>query len=459
VSLILEIISPPAANRGVTSRQIFQGEGGSIGREKDNSWVLPHPKVSGHHAVISYRHAVYYIEDTSRNGVCLNRPTNRLVRGQPQALTSGDRILIDPYEIRVSITQDQSDAAGPFDSSNPFETDDPFAPRAMPLMELESGVEEAEGRTVDPIELLGLAPRPAPPRKPAHANDFERGTPLDEHYQPPAAVAAPVAAPRVDASSIPRDYDPLKDESGSIPRVSWPDPALEERPARHAEADQPAPLPVAPAQPLRATPYPQPPTDAPAAAAGDSAYTIDLATVLEGAGLDPSLVTPELARSFGQILRVVVSGVIDVMQSRQQIKDEFRMRVTRVRRTENNPLKLSVDVDDALHNLLAKHNPAFLTPVAAFEDAFVDLRNHQIAMLAGMRAAFESMLAEFDPDRLQKEFDRQPKGLVPARKLLYWDLYRQKGQDLLKDREGSFRRLFGEAFARAYDEQLKQLKP
>jgi type VI secretion system FHA domain protein len=120
---------------------------------------------------------------------------------------------------------------------------------------------------------------------------------------------------------------------------------------------------------------------------------------------------------------------------------------------------LSVDVDDALHNLLAKHNPAFLTPVAAFEDAFVDLRNHQIAMLAGMRAAFESMLAEFDPDRLQKEFDRQPKGLVPARKLLYWDLYRQKGQDLLKDREASFRRLFGEAFARAYDEQLKQLKP
>jgi len=55
--------------------------------------------------------------------------------------------------------------------------------------------------------------------------------------------------------------------------------------------------------------------------------------------------------------------------------------------------------------------------------------------------------------------DRQPKGLVPARKLLYWDLYRQKGQDLLKDREASFRRLFGEAFARAYDEQLKQLKP
>jgi type VI secretion system protein ImpI len=86
------------------------------------------------------------------------------------------------------------------------------------------------------------------------------------------------------------------------------------------------------------------------------------------------------------------------------------------------------------------------------------LRNHQIAMLAGMRVAFESMLAEFDPDRLQQEFDRQPsKGLMPA-KLRYWDLYRERRHDIVKDPEESFRRLFGEQFARAYEEQLRQLK-
>ena len=96
------------------------------------------------------------------------------------------------------------------------------------------------------------------------------------------------------------------------------------------------------------------------------------------------------------------------MRSRQQIKDEFRMRMTRFRPAENNPLKFSADVDDALHNLLVKRNPAYLGPVEAFEEAFADLRNHQIAMLAGMRVAFESMLAEFDPDRLQQEFDDRP---------------------------------------------------
>ena len=54
------------------------------------------------------------------------------------------------------------------------------------------------------------------------------------------------------------------------------------------------------------------------------------------------------------------------------------------------------------------------------------------------------MLAEFDPDRLQEQFDRQPsRGAllrVPA-KLRYWDLYRDKCRDMVKDPEASFRKL------------------
>jgi type VI secretion system protein ImpI len=79
-------------------------------------------------------------------------------------------------------------------------------------------------------------------------------------------------------------------------------------------------------------------------------------------------------------------------------------------------------------------------------------------MLAGMRVAFESMLAEFDPERMQEDFDRQAgKGLVPAR-LRYWDLFREKRREMVKDPEAAFRELFGEEFARAYEEQLRQLK-
>jgi type VI secretion system protein len=190
---------------------------------------------------------------------------------------------------------------------------------------------------------------------------------------------------------------------------------------------------------------------------GTDARLSDLALVLAGAGLDQVEVTEDLARSFGQILRVVVAGVMDVLRSRQQIKDEFRMRMTHFRPADNNPLKFSANVDDALHNLLVKRNAAYLGPVDAFEDAFADLRNHQIAMLAGMRVAFEFMLSEFDPDHLQERFDRQVKKgsllSVPA-KLRYWDLYREWREDIVKDPEASFRKLFGEA----YEEQLRQLK-
>ena len=71
------------------------------------------------------------------------------------------------------------------------------------------------------------------------------------------------------------------------------------------------------------------------------------------------------------------------------------------------------------------------------------------------------MLAEFDPDRLQAEFDRQLKkaSFIPAPgKLRYWDLYREKIRDMVRDSEASFRELFGDEFAGAYEEHLKRQK-
>lgn len=196
------------------------------------------------------------------------------------------------------------------------------------------------------------------------------------------------------------------------------------------------------------------PAPGPAAAA-------DLAEVLAGAGVPDAVVTPELSRNLGRILQIVVSGLMDVLQSRQRIKEEFRMHQTLFRPVDNNPLKFSANVEDALHNLLVKRNPAYLGPVEAFADAFDDLRDHQIAVLEGMRVAFEAMLAEFDTDRLQEEFDQQVgKGsmpLMPA-KMRYWDMYRDKRNQMTKDPEATFARLFGEEFRRAYEEQFRELR-
>ena len=99
--LILEATGPEASQLGSTSRE-FSAAGGVIGRDKQSQWVLPHTKVSGRHAVITFSHGTFHIEDKSRNGVFLNSPKNRLERDRPYPLKPGDRLYIDPYVIDVS---------------------------------------------------------------------------------------------------------------------------------------------------------------------------------------------------------------------------------------------------------------------------------------------------------------------------------------------------------------------
>jgi len=501
VDLILEVISPSPSALGGAARQTFSTSGGTIGRDSGNTWVLPHPKVSGRHAVITWANGVFYLEDTSRNGVCVNSSRKRLTHGEPHPLAPGDRLLIDPYEIRVMISADDASSrgrVGPAFDADPFDLlgdpamTDPFAPQPArsPVFET-PGLDAPESMSreeVDPLALLNLQEDRPAPRKAPSARDLDAGMPLDEYFRPPAAVPDARPARPADPHAIPLDYDPLApDEPAAAPPPRRPlpprpplaeravpppprapvmeraiPPPIVERPAPIVERAAPPAEPELPppgprsAKPLVEAVPPEPASAASAASIGTQGF--DIAAMLQGAGLNPADVTPELARAFGAIIRVVVSGVMDVLQSRRQIKDEFRMRMTQFRPAENNPLKFSANVDDALHNLLVKRNAAYVGPVEAFEDAFAELRNHQLAMLAGMRVAFESMLAEFDPDRLQADFDRQAnKGLVPA-KMRYWDLFRDKRRDMTKDPEATFRELFGEAFARAYEQQLKQLK-
>lgn len=515
MTLTLEVASPHASSLGAGRTRVFTAQGGTIGRAASNDWILSHRKVSGRHALITYQSGTFYIvDDSSANGVFLNSVNNRLVPGKRYALKPGDRIIIDPYEIDVSIGSERGydeppafgpDADAPWSSSGELDQlgiADPFAsspirtPAPRPVMPPPAQSTPAgmvgPNEEVDPLKLLeGSAPPPRRPPSAPSASDLQGGSVLSGHYSPPAVKTPPPqrSAPR-GPFEIPADYDPLRDDSDDIfsssgvpvdtppaqspvfpvtprpeQRTPPPSPVPQEspRPQSHPEPPpQETSIPVTnPVPHGERTPpplaMPPPPTPPPVRDAADPG----LAAVLEGAGLERAPVTAEFARSFGRIFRVVVSGVMDVLRARQQIKDEFRMRMTQFRPADNNPLKFSANVDDALHNLLVKRNPAYLEPVEAFEDAFDDLRQHQLAMLAGMRVAFESMLAQFDPDTLQAQFDRQVKRsslLALTARMQYWDLFRERQQELAKDPEAAFRRLFGDEFARAYEEQLQRLK-
>ena len=318
---------------------------------------------------------------------------------------------------------------------------------------IEAPGEESASQELDPLELLDLgSKRPPPKRNAPKARDLDRGSLLDGHYRPPDLVPAPsfgspaerdIDSGRLRPAGAGDDCDLLPPHRSPPAATAAPSRARQPRPGRserrrHRRRRRPTATAAATAgRTIDRRPTPPPPGTSRAveSMSSRSDAAVDFGAVLAGAGLDPADVTPELARDFGQILRVVVSGVMDVMRSRQQIKDEFRMRMTRVRRGREQPAQVfrrrrrraAQPAREAQSPPTWRRSKRSKTPLPT-------LRNHQIAMLAGMRVAFESMLAEFDPDRLQQEFDRQlGKGLVPA-KLRYWDLYRERRQ---RDRQGS----------------------
>jgi type VI secretion system protein len=565
--LTLEVVGQKAAQMGSAVRKVFQ-TGGTIGRLRDNDWVLPDEYISGRHAKITFSNGSYLLDDTSTNGVFVNSPQNRMTKGKPYALRDGDTIYIDDYEVRVTLAAESAAVPG-YSSRDSYGAPGSSPGGRAPLIPDDPMFEDAIGSSAapndtDPLALLGIQDAHPLPSGPSAAS-LASNSPMSDHYRPPTAPPPPppppprpqraAPPPPSGGSVIPDDYDPFAPDDAPAPRAgprpappSAPAPAPPPRsmaPSRPAPetatpAYRPAPLPETPAPRARPaappettilppprpeapaeavmppprpaparppapprTPAPPPGMQVPSAAppqrvppaaaaaprtpapsdppappatqapswaqpieagsrrASSGGSDLDFATMLAAAGVDSSRITPELATQFGQILRVVVSGLMDVLRARERIKDEFRMRMTTFKQADNNPLKFSANVDDALHNLLVKRNAAYLGPVEAFEDAFQDLRNHQMAMLAGMRVAYESMLAEFDPQRLQEDFDRQVKGgsfLSGPAKLKYWELYRNRFHDMVKDADTSFRNLFGDEFAKAYEEQLAKLK-
>lgn len=409
--LTLEVTGAQAQDMGACHRKVFKAIGGTIGRLPDNDWVFMDPYVSGRHALIRYVNGKFFVEDTSTNGVFINSIDNRVARGEPQELHDGDLLYIDAYRINVSI---QNDAAA--------ESNDPLTMLKSAGPRLASPVRQAAKTVLSPDRTAVMA---------SLAPEVRNGTIID----------------RDDEEEDEEDDDRETEWFGSED-TSEPDPS-----------STTALLPQQ-GRPQVAQPAVSKPSPPPAKAAPKSTSEAQLQALFDAAGIEGLDPSTEAAQTLGGMLRVALSGIMESLRMRERMKDDLRMKGTTFKAADNNPLKFSANVADAFHNLLVKRNPAYLPPVDAFEEAFHDVRDHQVALPAAMRLAFESMLSQFDPLRLQEEFDRQMKGslLGVAAKLRYWELYRDKYGDLIKDAEAGFRTLFGDAFARAYEEHLERLK-
>ena len=95
----------------------------------------------------------------------------------------------------------------------------------------------------------------------------------------------------------------------------------------------------------------------------------------------------------------------------------------------------------------------------ALQDANDDLLAHQVAFVAGVRAAMQGLIARFDPASLEERL-MQKGGLssrLPGRRARLWDLFVERFGEISAEAGDDFDRLFGQAFVAAYEAQLRQL--
>jgi FHA domain-containing protein len=218
----------------------------------------------------------------------------------------------------------------------------------------------------------------------------------------------------------------------------------------------------APPAPVSA-PAPVPAVSTPTAASPASSALLDTQALMNafmaGAGLAPdrveAVMTPEFMHQFGEAFRVAVQGTIELLAARSEIKREFRADVTIIAPRANNPLKFLPNADGVIMQMLGQSFPGFMKPVPSMREAYFDLQVHQLALMAGIRAAYAEALARFDPAELEKRCDANggllSKISVTARKAAVWDDYKQSYNAIRRHAEDDLVAFSGEAFVKAYD--------
>ena len=275
---------------------------------------------------------------------------------------------------------------------------------------------------------------------------------LDKDFGParnaPAPIPAP-AAPRRAAAPVP-DVDPLDID---------------------LMADIAAPARTQVVAPPRAAPEPAvAPKAAPVAAGG---ATVDgaeaLAVLARALELDPGDLDAahpmETIRIVGELLNLTVNGLYQMLEMRAQLKNELRIEDrTMIASRENNPLKHSDTARDALRYLVdvRQHgNKLFLEPTKAIGDAVNDVCAHEMAVMAGTRAALLAALKMFSPETVEKRIKKSGAldSVMPAlHRAKLWESFLAMYGELEKEAEDHFDRLLNQEFARAYAEQGKKLR-
>ena len=200
------------------------------------------------------------------------------------------------------------------------------------------------------------------------------------------------------------------------------------------------------------------------AAVPPTAPSQGLSAFFEGAGVPQKELSPvqaeRMLRDSGAMLRAAIAGVMRLLLARAEMRNELEAgeRAMAAPR-DNNPLKRMSDPREAMDFLFdpGERTDGLLDPVQAVRDACEELRSHELALMAGMRAAIVGALRHFDPPALERALDKTSFGFA-SRKARLWDLFVAQHAKLAREAQDDFNQSFGRDFMTAYHAHLRRLK-
>jgi len=481
-------------NNGETS-YTFSESGGSLGRGPDNTWVLDDPDkyMSSVHSQIGFENGQYVLIDVSTNGTFVNGSSKPLGDGNKVILAEGDRFIISDYEFIVNFrgvdnaTDDaltQPSDQGPFNDISEAAGESSFSPNApftaavnnyMPMSDAISGFEIVE---TDPLAALDKASANNN-RAPAQNNLFADNSMADHGVAVNDAIDWPSS--NIESGMIPNDWNDDEPLTAPVVSPSHSTPAFDRTPDhlpdnRFLNVEALAKLEneylalenenkklMTEVARLKQYIKKQNASGKAKRQGGKRTITTIDKTLIEALGFSEKNLNQdkmlEISETVGLLVRETMEGMMRVLSFRKKIKEEFRINVTTIQPVENNPLKFSANIDDAMENMFIKDNNAYKEPIEAVREGFQGIAEHQVAVLAGMQAAFRGMLERFDPDTLEKRFEKYKKtSLIQlGKKRKNWESYKAYHTDLAGNLDNSFQYLFGYDFVQAYEEQMQRL--
>ena len=401
--LQLEIISEHRDIVGDDAVREFRDDGGTIGRSLENDWILPDPDryISGRHATIDHKGGIYYLLDTSTNGVYINDEHEPIGKGNPRRLFNGDIVRMGDFEMKVALDSGESLVM-------PLEPESTVVPD-----NIEQLVDEVSLRTgvklIEEEEITG-----------------------DDAFQSALfgyqdADSDSDDAQSIDDSHIATDLDIEKSLNEAAVRLE-----------RLAEGPADATL-----------------TDV------DMFDAFLDGLGISRAELRPDADQAEIMQNAGRVMREFVAGTTNLLASRANLKNTFSLDQTMVLPRHNNPMKLSGNTNELIKQLLVGKEGEYLGARDAVREVCRDLLFHQNAFLDAMNSAFIEFADRFDPDELAQGFEETPASGLKARlfkKSSYWDMYGDVYPILTEKGSGRFPQMFGEEFVNAYERQIAEFQ-